>query len=292
MSHGAWIVLTASLVGISCGIVGSFLILRRMAMLSDAISHTVLLGIVGAFLVTRTLDGVAMLIGAVIVGLFTAFLVQSLSNRGVQEDAAIGVVFTALFALGVVLVSLYARNVHLDVQHVLYGEIAFVPFNTTVIGGVELPSAVWIVGGVLLLNLLLLTLFYKEFKLCAFDPATASALGISAVAMHYLLMGMVSLTTVSAFSSVGAILVVGMLIVPGATAYLLTDRLNRMLLGSAVTGVLSAVIGYQAAVWLNVSISGAMVSVAGLLFAIALFFSPRHGILFRQWRLRRSSTPS
>jgi len=197
-----------------------------------------------------------------------------------------------LFALGVVLVSLYAKNVHLDVQHVLYGEIAFVPFNTTVIGGVELPSAVWLVGGVLLLNLLLLTMFYKELKLCAFDPAMASALGISAVAMHYLLMGMVSLTTVSAFSSVGAILVVGMLIVPGATAYLLTDRLNRMLLGSAVTGTLSAVIGYQAAVWLNVSISGAMVSVAGLLFAIALFLSPKHGILFRQWRLRRSSTPS
>lgn len=287
MSHAAWIILTASLVGVSCSIVGCFLILRRMAMLSDAISHTVLLGIVGAFLVTRTLDGIAMLIGAVIVGLLTAFLVQVLNSRGVQADAAIGVVFTALFALGILLISIYARDVHLDAQHALYGEIAFVPFDTMAVGSLEIPVAVLFVGGVLIFNLILLALFYKELKLCAFDPAMAAAVGISAITMHYVLMGMVSLTTVSAFSSVGVILVVGMLIVPGATAYLLTDRLSTMLLMSASIGIMSAVMGYQVSVWLNVSISGSMVTVVGILFAIALFVSPKHGILAKQWKTRK-----
>lgn len=289
MSHAAWIILTASLVGISCSIVGCFLILRRMAMLSDAISHTVLLGIVGAFLITHTVEGFPMLIGALVVGLLTTLLVQLLHNRGVQADAAIGVVFTALFALGVLLISIYARNVHLDAQHALYGEITFVPFDTVNVVGLEIPIAVLFVGGVLVFNLLMLTLFYKELKLCAFDPAMATALGISAVAMHYVLMGMVSLTTVSAFSSVGVILVVGMLIVPGATAYLLTDRLGMMLLISSGIGVLSALLGYQASTWFNVSISGAMVSIAGILFTIALFVSPKHGILTRKWRLRRGN---
>lgn len=280
MTSEGWILITGSLVGVTCGIVGSLLILRRMAMLADAISHTVLLGIVGAFLISHSLDGVLMLIGAVIVGLLTAFFVQLLNSSGVQSDAAIGVVFTALFALGVLLISLFAGNIHLDVEHVLMGEIAFVPWNTIEWNGLNLgPKAVWMLGTVLVINLVLLFLFYKEFKICSFDPTMAASLGFPILFIHYLLMGMVSVTTVASFESVGAILVVAMLIVPGATAYLLTDKLVMMIILSGLLGIVSAILGYYGAKLLNVSISGSMATVAGILFALIFFLSPKHGLI-------------
>src|SRR5690625_4909674 len=133
MTYSAWIILTASLVGFSCGLVGVFLILRRMAMMADAISHTVLLGIVLAYLVTRQLNGVYMFIGAVLAGLLTAFLVQWFHSRGVQQDASIGIVFTTLFAIGVILISTSVGNVHLDVEHALMGEITFIPWDVVTV---------------------------------------------------------------------------------------------------------------------------------------------------------------
>lgn len=287
MSNAAWVIVTGVLVAASCGFVGCFLILRRMAMLGDAIAHSALPGIVIAFLMAHSLDSVPMLIGAAAFGLLTAFLVQTLHGSGVQSDAAIGIVFTSLFAIGVVILTLFAKDVHLDLQHVLYGEIAYVPWNQLVIGGVELgPRAVWMVGGTFLLSLLVIGVLYKEFKVCAFDPAMAAALGIPVAFFHYLLMGLVSLSTVASFESVGAILVVAMLIVPGATAYLLTDRLGRMLLYSVLVGALSAVAGYFLAAWFNASIAGAMTAVAGGLFLLALLFSPAHGLLAR-WMARK-----
>ncbi|MDX8366122.1 metal ABC transporter permease [Cytobacillus sp. IB215665] len=290
MSYAAWIIITGSLVGITCGMIGCFLILRKMAMLADAISHTVLLGIVGAYLISNSLDGINMLIGAVIVGLLTAFFVQLLDSSGVQSDAAIGVVFTSLFAVGVILLSLYADNVHLDVDHALMGEITFIPWDTIEIAGYDLgPKAVWMLGSVLVINLILIILFYKEIKIASFDPEMALALGIPVMFIHYLLMGMVSISTVASFDSVGAILVVAMLIVPGATAYLLTERLSIMLVISAIIGVLAAVLGYYAAVLWNVSIAGAMATAAGIIFAITFFLSPKHGLLSR-WLARRKVT--
>ncbi|MDQ0483538.1 metal ABC transporter permease [Guptibacillus hwajinpoensis] len=280
MSYGAWIMLTGSLVGVTCGIVGCFLILRKMAMLADAISHTVLLGIVLAYLVSHSLEGIYMLVGAGIIGLLTAFLVQVLDTSGVQSDAAIGVVFTSLFAFGVILLSAFAGKVHLDVNHALMGEITFIPWNTLTIGGMNLgPSAVWMLGSVLLINLILIFLFYKEIKISSFDPAMASAIGIPVMFIHYLLMSMVSITTVASFDSVGAILVVAMLIVPGATAYLLTDKLIVMLIISAAIGVIAAIGGYYAALIWNISISGSMASIAGLIFAITFILSPKHGLM-------------
>lgn len=291
MSYEAWIILTGSLVGITCGITGCFLILRKMAMLADAISHTVLLGIVGAFLVSNSLDGIYMLIGATIVGLLTAFFVQLLDTSGVQSDAAIGVVFTSLFAVGVILISLYAGNIHLDVNHALMGEITFIPWDTLTIGGTEVgPKAVWMLGSVLLINLLILTLFYKEFKITSFDPQMAVAIGVPILFIHYLMMGMVSITTVASFDSVGAILVVAMLIVPGATAYLLTDKLSVMLVLSAIVGVLSAVIGYYVASAFNVSIAGSMATVGGIIFGLTFILSPTHGLLSRVLVKRRIKT--
>jgi manganese/zinc/iron transport system permease protein len=287
MSYEGWILLTGSLVGISCGIVGCFLILRKMAMLADAISHTVLLGIVGAYLISNSLEGIYMLIGAAIVGILTAFFVQLLHSSGVQSDAAIGVVFTSLFAVGVILLSLFGGKVHLDTDHALMGEITFIPWDILEINGIYLgPKAVWMLGAVLVLNLIIIFLFYKEIKISSFDPDMAVALGIPVLFIHYLLMGMLSLTTVASFDSVGAILVVAMLIVPGATAYLLTDKLSVMLIISALVGVLSAFVGYFIATIFNVSISGSMAVAAGVIFAITFVFSPTHGLLSR-WLARK-----
>ncbi|MDP4526656.1 metal ABC transporter permease [Bacillus halotolerans] len=289
MSFEAWIIVTGILVGVSCALIGTFLVLRRMAMLADAISHTVLLGIVGAFLVTKSLDGIPMFIGAAVSGLLTAFLVQLLHSKGVQSDAAIGVVFTSLFAVGVILLSVYGANVHLDIEHSLMGEIAFVPWNTITVFGVDIgPKAFWMLVVVLLFNITMVSVCYKEFKISSFDPQMALAIGIPVMLIHYLQMGMLSLTTVASFDSVGAILVVAMLIVPPAAAHLLTDRLLYMLIISAVIGGLSALLGYICATWLNVSISGAMAAMTGVFYAGAFLFSSSNGVMTKKIRMLKT----
>lgn len=282
-SYDLVIIATGALVAGACGFIGCFLILRRMALLGDAISHSILLGIVLAFLITGDRGILPMFIGASVFGLLTAVMVQALNRGGVADDAAIGVTFTAFFALGVVLLTAYASRVHLDLDHVLYGEIAYVPWDILYVGGVPMgPKALWSMGVVFLLNLAVVGAFYKEFKLCSFDPGMATALGISVGFFHYLMMGLVSLTTVAAFESVGAILAVAMLIAPGATAYLLTDSLGRMLGLSVLVGAISAVGGYALALWLDSSISGAMSAVAGVLFSLAFLFSPKHGLAVKR----------
>ncbi|WP_175640700.1 metal ABC transporter permease [Metabacillus schmidteae] len=283
MTYDAWIIITGSLVGVTCAMIGCFLVVRKMAMLADAISHTVLLGIVGGYLVSRSLDGPSLLIGAVVVGLLTALLVQVLSGKGVQGDAAIGIVFTSLFAVGVILLSLFAGNIHLDVDHALMGEITFIPWDTVQWNGMDLgPKAVWLLSFVFIVNLLIIIFFYKEFKISSFDPEMAVAIGIPVLFIHYLQMGMLSITTVASFDSVGAILVVAMLIVPASTAYLLTDKLLNMLFISAGIGVISAISGYYMASFLNVSIAGAMATSTGILFALAFLFSPKHGLIAKK----------
>lgn len=279
-----WIILTGSLVAISCGTLGCYLILRKMAMVGDAISHAVLPGIVLAFLFSGSRDTLTMLLGAGILGLLTTFLIETVHKRGrLQEDASIGVVFTLLFAIGVILISLYAGYVDLDQDCVLYGEIAYVPLDIWyTASGIELgPRTVWILGGVLIGVLSLVRFGYKELTVTTFDPQFAAAIGISTSLWHYILMGAVSLTTVASFESVGAVLVVAFLVVPPATAYLLTDKLSTMLALSALTGILSAAGGYALAAAIDGSIAGAMAAVAGLEFALAFLFSPRYGLIAR-----------
>ncbi|MCR8631290.1 MULTISPECIES: metal ABC transporter permease [Paenibacillus] len=283
-----WILLTAALVACSCSLLGCFLILRKMAMIGDAISHSVLPGIVIAFLLSGSRDSFWMLLGASVLGLITVFLIQLFQQGGVQADASIGVVFTALFSIGVVLVSLYTRQVDLDLDCVLYGEIIRVPWDTLTFAGMDIgPKAVWALGLVLLLSAAVIGLFYKQFKICSFDPAMAAAVGIPVVLFHYVLMGLVSVTTVASFESVGAILVVGMLVVPAATAYLLTERLGVMIAYSMIIGVISSTAGYYMSVLLDASIAGCMITVAGVLFIIALLFSPSHGVVWRKLKQRR-----
>lgn len=289
MSH-FWILLTGSLVAACCGVVGVFLVLRKMAMIGDAISHSVMPGIVIAFLISGSRDSFMMMIAALLFGLITTFLIQMFQRSGIQADASIGIVFTALFAIGVVLVSLFARQVHLDQDAILYGEIAFVHWNTLVVGGVDIgPQAIWLLGLTLVVIAVVIGVFYKQFKLCSFDPALAAALGIPVAFFHYLLMGLVSMATVSSFESVGAILVVGMLIVPASTAYLLTDRLGMMIVLSVAAGIANTCLGYAAAIVLDASIAGCMVCAAGILFLLALLFSPAHGVVMRKLRQRKLS---
>ncbi|MGF9700083.1 metal ABC transporter permease [Paenibacillus sp. MABNR03] len=280
-----WIILTAVLVSSACAILGCFLILRRMALVGDAISHAVLPGIAIAFLWSGSRDSLWMLLGATVFGLLTVFFIQSLQAGGLSSDASIGIVFTALFAIGVILISLNAQHIDLDLDCVLFGEIAYVQWDTLTLGGTDVgPRAVWMLGITLLVILIVIGLFYKQFKLCAFDPALAAACGIPVVLFHYLLMGLVSMTSVASFESVGSILVVGMLIVPAATAYLLTDRLGKMILYSVLVGAASSVGGYIMAYALDASIAGCMVAAAGILFVLALLLSPKHGIIFRYAR--------
>lgn len=281
MTPGAWVIVVGSLASTACALVGCFLVLRRQAMMGDAISHSVLPGIVLAFLITGGRNPLPMVIGAGALGLLTAFLTATLERQGrLQADASIGVTFTWLFAVGVILVSMYAGAVDLDAECVLYGEIAFSPWDTWTVAGRDMgPRAVWVLGAATLANALFVTLGYKQLKLCAFDPALAASVGISPTRWHYLLMGFVSITTVAAFESVGAILVVAMLIVPPNTAYLLTDRLSHMLVGSVLVGIASSVGGYFLAAWIDGSTAAAIAVVSGGLFVLAALFSPRHGVI-------------
>lgn len=272
MSPDFWVILTGILAASACALIGSFLILRQDAMLGDAISHAVLPGLVMAFLITASRNVLPMLVGAAVMGVLTAYLTETLNRtRRTYSDASLGVVFTLMFAVGVIMVALFADHVDLDQDCVLYGEIAYVPWNKLVIGSSDLgPRPVWMLGGVLLANILFVALFFKQLKICSFDPQMARSVGISERFWHYALMTMVSLTVVAAFESVGAILVVAMLIVPGATANLLTTRLVPMLLLAVVVGIASAVGGFYGAAFMDASIAGTITVIAGVLFALAI----------------------
>ena len=276
------------LVAAASALLGCFLILRRLSMLGDAISHAVLPGIVLAFLWTDSRNIIPLLTGAAALGIITTFTTDFLQRKGrLQSDASIGVTFTFLFALGVILVSRYAGAVDLDLECVISGEIIYAPFDRFEWAGRDLgASSLWTMGLVTAINAAVVVLCWKQLKICSFDPALAMSLGIRVVFWHYVLMALVSMTTVAAFESVGVILVIAMLIVPANTAYLLTDRLSVMMILSVGIGVLSAVLGYALATALNASVAGAMGTVTGLLYALAVLFAPRHGVLVRAWRHR------
>jgi manganese/zinc/iron transport system permease protein len=265
------IILTGSLVAVSCALLGSFLILRKMSMVGDAISHSVLPGIVIAFLIAGDMQSIWMLVGAGILGVLTTFLIEFFHQKGrLQTDASIGVTFTWLFALGVIMVTYYAGNAHIDQDCILYGEIAYVPIDLMYDsdGNAIGPKAVIILSFVLVIILLFISLFYKELFITTFDASFAKVIGISSSKWHYVLMGLVSLTTVASFESVGAILVVALLIAPAASAYLITTKLKAMLVISSAFGILSSFLGYWLSYLLDGSIAGAMVTVSGVIFGI------------------------
>ncbi|WP_245574477.1 metal ABC transporter permease [Hugenholtzia roseola] len=274
------VLLVGSLVASLCAILGCFLVLRKNTMVADAISHAVLPGIVLAFLITGSLHSSFGWIGAAFFGLFATFMIEFLHQKAkIQADAAIGVSFTALFALGIVLISVWAQKVDLDVECVLFGEIDYVSLDLWKIPlqkGAVLnlgARAAWQIGAVLLLVLAFVGLFFKQLQITTFDPAFAKSLGIKVGRWHYLLMALVSLAVVVAFESVGAILVLALLSAPAAAAYLLTTRLRPMLLLAVFFGLMAVWIGHSLAVWWNTSTAGAIATVATVLFFIVLFLT-------------------
>ena len=279
-SYG-WIALMGFLVATACGLVGNYLILRRMALVGDAISHSVLPGLAIAFLVANNRSSLAMFLGALGAGIVTTLLIELIHKKSrVKQDAAIGITFSSLFAIGVILISLFASKVDLDQECVLYGEISNIPL----LG----PTPVVRMACVTALTVMLIIVFYKELLVSSFDPGLAYSLGINAAVVHYGLMCMLSVVVVSAFESVGAILVIAMLILPGATASLLSQQLPRILWLTVFHAALSSVLGIHLGVWLNCSIAGAMVVMGSALFGLAWVFSPQQGLLWRTLRTRGS----
>jgi manganese/zinc/iron transport system permease protein len=277
---GSWM-LMGFLVTAACGLVGNYLMLRRMALMGDAVSHSVLPGLVIAFLLTGSRGTGAMFLGALLAGVATTVIIETIHRKTrVKQDASIGVTFTTLFAIGVVLVSVYSSQVDLDAECVLYGEIEHIP---ALAGWAELPDAIVRMGGVLVVVAALITVFYKELLVSSFDAGLARSLGINTTAVHYGMMIMLSVVVVSAFEAVGSILVVAMLILPGATAGMLTTRLPVVHGLSVVHAALSAVLGFHLSLALGSQIGPAMVVAGAGLFAIAWVFSPTQGLL-RRWR--------
>lgn len=271
MLDAFWIITTGFLVAAAGGLLGSFLLLRKMTMIGDAISHAILPGIVIAYLVAQSRASFVMLLGAAIFGVIVTVLIEFFHKKGkLQEDAAIGIAFTWLFAVGVILISYFADSVDLDQDCVLYGEIAYVPLNTWKVATLEIPKTTLLLLGNLMLIVAFILIGYKGLVLVSFDEIAARALGISTTFWHYALMSLVSLTTVFSFEAVGSILVVAFLVVPAATAFLLTNQLKKMLIYSVIVGLLSSIGGYGLAFAIDGSIAGAMAGFAGVLFTLAL----------------------
>lgn len=269
----------ACIVAVACAIPGVFLVLRRMSLISDAISHSILLGIVVGFFITEDLNSPILIVMAALVGVLTVVLVEIIQKtKLVKEDTAIGLVFPALFSIAVILIAINANDIHLDLDSVLIGELAFAPFHRMYIGGMDYgPKAMWTMGSIMIISISLLFMFYKELKISTFDTGLSAALGFSPALIHYLLMSVSSVTVVGAFDAVGAILVVALMIVPAASAYLLTSDLKKMLLLSVFFGLFSAIAGYWVANLLDASISGAMATMLGLVFMGVYLVAPGKG---------------
>lgn len=284
--------LIASLVAVACAIPGTFLVLRKMAMISDAISHSILPGIVVGFFITHDLNSPLLIILAALTGIITVVLVEYIQKTGlVKEDTAIGLVFPALFSIGVIMIAKNANDVHLDIDAVLLGELAFAPFDRLIIAGTDVgPKALWIIGVILIVTLIFLLAFFKELKVSTFDKGLATSLGFSPAIIHYGLMSVSSVTTVGAFDAVGAILVVALMITPAAAAYLLTKNLKKMLVLSVIFGIFSALFGYWVAHWLDASIAGSITTILGLLFLVVYLFAPNKGIIAVLYREKQQRT--
>ncbi|WP_417882570.1 metal ABC transporter permease [Xanthomarina gelatinilytica] len=284
--------LIASLVAIAFAIPGTFLVLRKMAMISDAISHSILPGLVIGFFITQDLNSPLLILLAALTGIITVVLVERIQKTGlVKEDTAIGLVFPALFSIGVILIAKNANDIHLDVDAVLLGELAFAPFDRLIIAGADIgPKSLWVIGTILAITIGLLIAFFKELKISTFDAGLAASLGFSPALIHYGLMTMASITTVGAFDAVGAILVVALMIAPAASAYLLTTDLKKMLGLAIAFGVFSAISGYWLAHWLDASIAGSITTMLGILFLIIYLFAPNKGLIAVMYREKQQRT--
>jgi ABC-type Mn2+/Zn2+ transport system permease subunit/Mn-dependent DtxR family transcriptional regulator len=274
-----------SVAAIVCSVVGCLVILRRMAFLGDALSHAMIAGVAGGYLFMKLLFATeahapAMLVGSLIAAVITVASIGFVARVSrVKEDTAIGIMYTGVFAAGVVLVSIFRNHIHIDLMHFIMGDVLGVA-----------DSDLWVaaIGAALVLSVIVL--FFRQFQLTSFDPVMAASLGMPVLLIDYVLTTCVSLVVVSAVSMVGVILVVGLLITPAATAYLLSDRLDRMMILAAVFGVTSVVGGLYLCVWLDSAGGGAIMLFCTAQFLVVLILAPRYGML-AGWMRRRRMVP-
>lgn len=282
-----WIVAMGFCVLAAGGLVGNYLLLRRMALIGDAISHSILPGLIGAFLIFRHAGTLVSVLGAFVAGAVTVAMIEFIHRQTrVKADAAICITFTSLFALGVVMISALESqgSFHIDAECVLYGEIAFVSLEEPwVVAGVAVgPPSVLRMAAILLLVVAAISIFYKELLVTAFDPGLARSMGMKTAVWHYGLMAAVILVVVGSFESVGAILAVATLIVPPMFAAQLSDRMEWRLVLTVVHAGLSALAGLHLAYWLNCSVAGAMVVAGAALFVGAWGITAIHGFWLRK----------
>ena len=272
MIESLYILIITSL---ACAVLGVFLVLRRLSMVSDAISHSVLLGIVIGYFVTKDIGSVLLIIGASLFGVLTTVCIELLiKSKRVTEDASVGIIFPLFFSIAVILITRYARNVHLDTEVVLIGEIILAPLHRINFLGISLPKALVQMSFVLLINAAFIAVFFRKLKISSFDPVYAGVAGIAGTGLYYVFMALVSFTAVSAFESVGAILAIAFFISPAASAYLISKDLKITIFLAAVYAVVNSCIGYFLAVKFNVSMSGMCAVVSGLTFMITIAVYP------------------
>lgn len=275
------ILLILIITSLSCSIIGIFLMLRNLSMVSDAISHAVLLGIVIVYSITKDLSSPLLIFGAGIFGVFTIFCIDILLKiMNIKGDAAIGIIFSLFFAIAVILISKYARNTHIDIDTVFMGEIIYAPLNTINIFGYDISKSLVYMSIILIINLSFTLIFYKELKVGTFDKNYAMLSGFSLGILHYVLMMLSSVTAVTAFDAVGAILVISFLIVPASTAYLLCEKLKNMIILTVLISIFNSILGFLVAIILNVNISGTCATLSGITFFITLLLN-KNGILFK-----------
>jgi len=292
--HG-WSMATAAAVSAACALVGSFLVVRRMSLMGDAIAHAVLPGIAVAVLAGGRLGGPVVLAGAVAAALVTVWLTRALhATVGLAEDAGAGVVFTSLFAAGVVIVTLFASRIDLDPQCVLFGILELAAFDLVPLGPLLVPRAFLTAIVVLAVVATTLLATWRLQVFTAFDPAAARAAGVPVAAVTTLLLATTAVATVAAFEAVGAVLVVAMLVVPAATAELLVRRMPHVAAVATALAVAAACLGWAAAWWLNTTAAGMMVVVLGAFYGVAVLVAPGDGLAARAvarsslaWRVAR-----
>lgn len=266
---------TSVMVGVFSGVIGCFIVLRGMALMGDAISHAVLPGVAIAYGL-----GINLFFGAVTTGLLTALGIGYVQqNSRIKSDSAIGIVFSAAFALGVILIARAQSATNLN--NILFGNVLTVN-----------DADMWTTLGVGAFVLLCVYLFYKELVISSFDPTMAAAYGLRVRLIHYLLMALLTLVTVASLQTVGVVLVVAMLVTPASAAYLLTDRLSTMLALAALFGVISAVVGLYFSFIYNLTSGAVIVLAASVLFMLAFAFSPKQGLLWRRLRTQRQRAAS
>ena len=277
ISNEMEIILLGIMVCACASLPGVFLVLRGMSMMTDAISHTVLLGIAIGYFISHDLSSPWLFFCAVIIGIFTVWFTELIyRTKLVNKDSAIGIVFPLFFSIGVILISKFAKNVHLDVEHIIFGEIAFAPFDRFETANFDFgPKSLTITAIIFLLNLIVIMLFYKELKVSTFDENYTKIIGFSPMFLNYLLMTLASITSVGTFRSVGVILVISFMVGPPLTARLLTNKLSVMIVLSIIIGGIDSVIGYFLANYYDVSISGTQATVIGGIFLIVLLIAPK-----------------